>query len=223
MIDNLLKRAFDIIISLSGILLSFPIWIIIGILIWFEDKGPVFYIQDRVGKNGILFKGIKFRSMVFSPDEPEKTVQASEHDARVTKIGSFLRITAMDELPQLINILKGDMSFVGPRALAPKEKEISGKTEESIFDIPGFKERSTIRPGLTGVAQFFAPRDIDRKTKFKYDAWYIKNKSFFLDIYLIILSFMVTFCGKWETRYDKLNIFGAGLKKRIEEEVAPHK
>src|SRR4030042_4442110 len=111
----------------------------------------------------------------------------------------------MDELPHLINILKGDMSFVGPRALRPEEKEVHGNPDEtSIEDIPGFAERMTVSPGLTGIAQVYLPTDALRSEKFKYDLRYIKKQSFLFDLKLIFLSFWITFRGKWESREKKV-------------------
>jgi len=110
-------------------------------------------LQDRIGKGGEVFKALKFRSMIKGAEEGIGPVQAVENDPRVTKVGRFLRATAMDELPQLINILKGDMSFVGPRALRPAELEVHGNPDiVSIEEIPGYKERHTVTPGLTGLA-----------------------------------------------------------------------
>jgi lipopolysaccharide/colanic/teichoic acid biosynthesis glycosyltransferase len=131
-------------------------------------------------------------------------LQASEHDPRVTKIGRLMRATAMDELPQLWSIFVGDMSFVGPRALRPGEIEARGDgTHERLEDVPGFAERHSIRPGLTGIAQIYAPRDISRRNKFRYDRLYIKRRGFGLDVGLILLSFWITFRGRWEHRGDK--------------------
>lgn len=213
--EHAAKRLFDFVFSLICLFISFPLWIIIILLIKFQAGGPVFYIQERVGKDGKFFKGIKFCSM--RPDAEKLTgpMQARENDPRTTKIGSLLRKTAMDELPQLISILKGEMSFVGPRALRPKERETHDDRIKSVFDYPDFKERSKARPGLTGVAQIFAPRDISRSEKFKYDLWYIKNQSFLLDIYLIILSFFVTFSARWESRRDKFSFLAGWLKERM--------
>lgn len=120
---------------------------------------------------------------------------AEENDRRVTAIGRFLRATAMDELPQLVNILKGDMSFVGPRALA---------TGELSPSIPGFQERHQIRPGLTGPAQVYAPRDASLEEKFRYDLEYIRTRSFWGDLRLVLLSVWVTLRGRWETREKKI-------------------
>ena len=108
-----LKRPFDVCLSSIGILLSFPVWIVLAFLIWLEDRGSIFYKQERVGKDGKLFDALKFRSMIPDAEKEGVPVQAMEDDPRVTKIGKLMRATAMDELPQLINIFKGDMSFVG--------------------------------------------------------------------------------------------------------------
>ncbi|MBD3414628.1 MAG: sugar transferase [Candidatus Aminicenantes bacterium] len=196
-----LKRPFDAALSGFGIILSFPFWIVFALLIWFEDRGPVFYIQEREGKAGRIFKAYKFRSMVKDAEKDGIPVQAEKNDPRVTPIGRLLRVTAMDELPQLFNIFKGDMSFVGPRALRPEEAERHKKTGTQVValkDIPGYKERQNVRPGLTGLAQVYLSADAPRKVKFKYDVFYIRNQSFRLDLGLIIRSFGISFKGKWE-------------------------
>jgi len=201
----LLKRPFDIILSLLGIVISSPLWLLFALLIWLEDRGSIFYKQDRVGKGGRIFKAFKFRSMIQDAEKNLGPVQAVENDPRVTGIGRFLRGTALDELPQLINILKGDMSFVGPRALRPREKEVYGdQNSAEIEDIPGYKERHAVRPGLTGLAQVYLTSDATRLQKFHYDLLYIRKRSFWLDLKLIFLSFWVTFRGKWESRQEKL-------------------
>jgi lipopolysaccharide/colanic/teichoic acid biosynthesis glycosyltransferase len=111
----------------------------------------------------------------------------------------------MDELPQLLNIFKGDMSFVGPRALRPHEKEVHGDPDaRAIEDIPGYAERHRVRPGLTGLTQVFLPGDTPRRKKFRVDALYIRKMSFGFDIKLILLSFWITFRGKWESREKKI-------------------
>jgi lipopolysaccharide/colanic/teichoic acid biosynthesis glycosyltransferase len=116
-----------------------------------------------------------------------------------------MRATAMDELPQLWNIFVGDMSFVGPRALRPGEIEALGDGRlEALEEVPGYAERSRVRPGLTGVAQIYAPRDITRRNKFRYDRVYIGRQSFWLDMRLVALSFWITFRGKWEARTSKI-------------------
>jgi len=201
----MLKRLFDIGLSGIGLLGSFPLWVIFSLAVKMQDGGPVFYAQERVGKGGRIFKALKFRSMIRDAEKETGPVQAVENDPRVTKIGRILRKTAMDELPQLWNIFRGDMSFVGPRALRPKEKEVHGTDEQlNIEDVPGYHERLKIRPGLTGISQVYLPSDAPRWKKFEYDIRYIKEQSFFLDLKLIFLSFWITFRGKWESREKKV-------------------
>ncbi len=199
------KRALDVALSGVGLIASAPIWAVLAALIKSEDGGPVFFGQERVGEGGRLFLTLKFRSMIADAEAKVGALQASEHDPRVTRIGRIMRVTAMDELPQLWNIFRGDMSFVGPRALRPGEIETSGSGQHvPMEEIPGYVERHTVRPGLTGVAQIYAPRDVPRRHKFKYDAIYVANQSFWLDVRLITLSFWITFRGKWEHRGRKV-------------------
>lgn len=194
-----MKRIFDFLLALIGLFMSLPLWFIFALAIWLEDKGPIFYFQERVGKEGKIFKGIKFRSMIPGAEKDSGPIQAQKNDPRDTKIGRVLRRTAMDELPQLVNILKGEMSFVGPRALRPAEVESNNASQVmSIFQIPGFKKRSSIPPGLTGAAQVFAPRNLPREEKFKYDLWYIDQMNFWLDIKLIAKSILITLKARWD-------------------------
>lgn len=199
------KRTFDIFLSGIGLVLSAWLWTLISIAIIMEDGFPVLFRQKRVGKDGKIFTSFKFRSMVKNTLKEKVNNQATENDPRITKVGKILRGCALDELPQLINILLGDMSFVGPRALLPREHEVNGDGNRiNIEDIPGYKKRTAVQPGLTGIAQIFAPRDIPRKYKFKYDLLYLRKIGLFYDIRLIIISFLVTFNGCWEKRGAKL-------------------
>ena len=203
--EPLVKRPFDFIFSLFGIIISLPLWILFGLFILIEDGWPVLYLQERIGEGGRVCKALKFRSMIKGAEEGTGPVQAKENDPRVTKVGRVLRATAMDELPQLINILKGDMSFVGPRALRPAELEVKGNPGTvRIEEIRGYKERLVVRPGLTGLAQVYLPTDAVRPKKFRYDLLYIKKRSFRRDLKLILLSFWITFRGKWESREKKI-------------------
>lgn len=187
-----------------GLALALPLGALIALAVKLGDGGPVFFSQQRVGKGGRPFSSYKFRSMIPDADSKLGPVQATEDDPRVTPVGRLLRKTAMDELPQLWNIFRGDMSFVGPRALATREVELAGDGRSiPIEEIPGFAERHGVVPGLTGVAQIFAPRDVPRRQKFRYDRIYVKNQSFWLDIKLILISFWITFRGKWEVRGNK--------------------
>lgn len=194
-----MKRIFDFLLALIGLFMSLPFWLIFSLAIWLEDKESVFYFQERVGKNSEIFKSIKFRSMIPEAEKNLGPIQAKKNDPRSTKIGRILRKTAMDELPQLVNILKGEMSFVGPRALRPMETEPTDALRvRDIFHIPGFEKRASIRPGLTGVTQVFASRSLAREEKFKYDLWYIENMNFWLDIRLIFKSILVTLKARWD-------------------------
>jgi colanic acid biosynthesis glycosyl transferase WcaI len=200
-----LKRAFDVSLAALGLLVSAPLWAAIAIAVKACDGGPVFYGQERVGLAGRLFKSWKFRSMVPDADRRWGPLQAAENDCRVTPVGRLLRATAMDELPQLWNIFVGDMSFVGPRALLPAEIESrAGGTLERLEDVRGYEARHAVRPGLTGLAQVFAPRNIPRRQKFRYDLLYVRRRSFRLDLRLVALSFWITFHGRWEHRGPKI-------------------
>jgi lipopolysaccharide/colanic/teichoic acid biosynthesis glycosyltransferase len=199
------KRLLDMLLSGSGLVVSAPVWAAIAALIKIEDRGPVFFSQERVGRRGRNFRALKFRSMIVDAEASTGPIQSGMNDPRVTRIGKFLRATALDELPQLWNIFRGDMSFVGPRALRPGEIEINGSGDvEKLEDVPGFADRCSVRPGLTGVAQIYAPRDVVRRQKFRYDGYYIRRQSFWFDLRLIILSFWITFRGRWEARDRKL-------------------
>jgi lipopolysaccharide/colanic/teichoic acid biosynthesis glycosyltransferase len=193
-----MKRIFDICLSGFGLVVSSPFWLFFSLLVKVQDGGPVFYGQERVGKNSRTFRVLKFRSMVVDAEKQTGAVWASENDPRVTPVGRLLRATAMDELPQLWNILKGDMSFVGPRAERP---ELVSQFEQQIAH---YGDRFLVRPGLTGVAQVYGQYDTPARRKLKYDRLYIKNHSFCLDLRLIYLSFLITFGGKWEQRGKKV-------------------
>jgi len=199
-----LKRAFDVALSGAGLIVSAPLWLLIAAAIKLEDRGPVLFAQDRVGRGGATFRALKFRSMVpHASTLPPR--QAGEHDSRVTRVGRLLRVTAMDELPQLCNIFRGDMSFVGPRPLMPGEIEVRGSGELVRLDsIPGYAARHSVRPGLTGLSQVYAPRDTPRGRKFRLDAIYVRNATFCLDLFLVAVSFWITFRGRWEVRARKL-------------------
>jgi lipopolysaccharide/colanic/teichoic acid biosynthesis glycosyltransferase len=198
------KRALDVVLSGIGLVASSPLWLALSATIKLEDGGPVFYTQDRVGEGGSVFRVFKFRSMIPNAEAATGALQATARDPRVTRIGHVMRATAMDELPQLWNIFRGDMSFVGPRALRPGEIESTGGEFIPLEEIPGYEERCRLRPGLTGVAQIYAPRDVARRNKFRYDRIYARRQSFWLDVRLILLSFWITFRGRWEHRGDKI-------------------
>jgi lipopolysaccharide/colanic/teichoic acid biosynthesis glycosyltransferase/glycosyltransferase involved in cell wall biosynthesis len=202
--SEVLKRGFDLLLSSVGLILSAPVWGVIALAVKLHDGGPVFFPQERWGRHQSRFGVLKFRTMIPNAGAAAVSVQATEDDPRITPVGRILRATALDELPQLLNIWKGEMSFVGPRALPINERQ--GREEDGDVPdekIPGFQERLQVRPGLTGVAQIFAPRDVPRRNKFRYDLLYIRRQSFLLDVRLILLSFWITFRGAWERREGK--------------------
>ena len=131
-------------------------------------------------------------------------VQAQEHDPRVTRVGRLLRATSLDEMPQLLNILKGDMSWVGPRALPIDEVQVQEEGDLADEAIPGFEARSRLRPGLTGIAQIFAPRDVPREQKYRFDAVYAGSQGLWMDARLILLSLWITLRARWEARGSKV-------------------
>jgi lipopolysaccharide/colanic/teichoic acid biosynthesis glycosyltransferase len=198
------KRAFDVALAAVGLALSSPLWLAIALAIKLDDGGPIFYGQERVGRAGTRFRSWKFRSMVPDSDVRFGPLQARDADARITRVGRALRATAMDELPQLWNIVRGDMSFVGPRALMPEEIEVGGDGAVIPLEkIPGYEARHRVRPGLTGLAQVYADRDVPRRQKFRYDLLYVRSQGLGLDLRLIAASFWISLRGRWERRGPK--------------------
>ncbi|MBI2165001.1 MAG: sugar transferase [Chloroflexi bacterium] len=194
------KRPVDLAIFAVAHLLLLPMWTLIwGLIplaIFLDDRGPVLYRQRRIGKSGRTFYALKFRTMVKDADKIG-AVWTAEKDPRLTRVGRVLRHTALDELPQVINILRGEMSFVGPRALAEEEHR------HWASQINGFERRLQVRPGLTGLAQIFGNRDLPRQ-KLRYDLLYIKRMGLGVDLKLLFLSLWITFRGRWEKRGKKL-------------------
>jgi lipopolysaccharide/colanic/teichoic acid biosynthesis glycosyltransferase len=188
-------------IASVGLLLSLPLLVLIPVAIKLDDGGPVFFAQDRWGRGGRRIRVLKFRTMVSEANAYGVTVQATRDDPRITRVGRWLRATALDELPQVLSIWKGDMSFVGPRALPINEIQ-AAEGDGQVLDenVPGFRERLAVKPGLTGIAQVYAPRDVKRRHKFRYDRFYARHQSLGLDLRLIVLSVWISLCGRWETR-----------------------
>lgn len=181
------KRIFEILlVSVFLILIASWLFPIIAMLIRMDSKGPVFYKQLRHGQNNVPFYCLKFRSMKFDPNSNFK--QASKGDSRVTRVGSFLRKSSLDELPQLLNVLMGEMAIVGPRPHAiPMNREFAEKIENFMF-------RHMVKPGITGLAQAKGLRGeindaFDMNARLRYDLFYIKNWSFLFDIKIILLTF----------------------------------
>lgn len=174
-----IKRIFDILVSLIVLIVFSPVFAIIAILIKVEDGGPVLYRQDRVTIGGKVFSILKFRSMIVDAEKDGVPLPAGEDDERITKVGRFIRATRLDELPQMINILVGDMSVVGPR---PERVE---HVEKYTADIPEFVFRLKVKGGLTGVAQVFGKYNTSPLSKLKMDLYYITNYSLLLDLQII--------------------------------------
>ncbi|MGG5741048.1 sugar transferase [Bacillus cereus group sp. IBL03679] len=183
-----IKYLLDVMFSLVGLIVLMPVILIFSILIVLESPGSPFYLQERLGVNGKRFKVIKLRSMR-NDAEKNGAKWAEKNDPRVTKIGLFIRKTRIDELPQLFNILKGDMSLVGPRP----ERPIF--TEKFERDIPGFKKRLEVKPGLTGWAQVNGGYEITPKEKLELDIYYINHASILLDLKIIIKTVKVVVTG----------------------------
>ena len=191
---SFLKRAIDIIGSLIGLILASPILVIVGILIKLESKGPIVFSQTRVGLNGKEFKMYKLRSMVLNAEELKKKLEAQNEmsgpmfkikdDPRITKIGKFIRKTSIDELAQLVNVLKGDMSLVGPRPSLPREVE---QFEDWML------ERLEVKPGLTCYWQVMGRNKIGFEEWMRIDIRYVRERSLWLDIKLILRTFFVLF------------------------------
>jgi len=190
-IHRRLKRAIDLLISIAFLVIAFPIGIIISIAIALNSKGPVFYIQERVGENQKSFNLFKFRTMVLDA-EKGNPVWAEENDSRNTNIGKILRKTRMDELPQLINVIKGDMSLIGPR---PEREFFVKRLKENI---PFYSLRFSVKPGLTGWAQIiykYGASEKDALEKLQYELYYIKNMSLFLDLRILLKTIRIILFG----------------------------
>lgn len=186
---DFIKRIFDIIICLFALIVTFPIILVTCILVVIESKGSPIYSQERLGKDGVEFKIYKIRSM-YSDAEKHGPKWADKYDDRVTKVGRVIRKTRIDELPQLINVLKGEMTIVGPRP------ERSIFTAQFEHETPGFINRLLVKPGLTGLAQVNGGYDIDYKEKLKFDMEYIKNRGIIIDLKIIIKTFSIVFTGE---------------------------
>ncbi len=187
------KRLIDIVVSSVILLLLLPLWVLVAILIRLESGGPIFYVQDRVGRDGKLFKMYKFRSMYHEAEKHSGPVWANRHDTRITKVGRIIRKPHFDEVPQLINVLQGDMSLVGPRPERPYF------VEQLSQEIPIYQRRLKVRPGLTGWAQVKYKYDQsveDVRLKLKYDLFYIENMSLRMDMKILLTTIYVILMGK---------------------------
>ncbi|WP_239984954.1 sugar transferase [Sporolactobacillus pectinivorans] len=184
-----LKRLADVFLAATGLVFAIPIILVFSILIVIETPGPIFYAQERLGKNGKKFLLIKLRSMR-KDAEKAGAKWAAAHDPRVTGIGRIIRKTRIDELPQLFSVLKGDMSLVGPRPERPMF------TEKFEREIPGFKSRLMVKPGLTGLAQVSGGYDLSPRQKLMYDLEYIRNLSPKLELEILLKTVRVVLTGE---------------------------
>lgn len=181
------KRLFDVVVSFIGLIVISPLLLIIAVLVKLTSEGPAFYIQERITKGNQIFKLIKFRTMRLDAEEQSGPVLSEDNDPRVTPLGKILRKTRIDELPQLINVLKGDMSLVGPRPERPFF------VEKFINDMPEYEYRFSVKAGITGFAQILGRYDTSPEDKLRYDLMYIRNYSLLLDIKLILQTIRVLF------------------------------
>ena len=184
-----LKRLTDFFFSIVLLVPAIPICLISAIFIILETNGNPLYVQERVGLNGDKFKIYKLRSM-YSDAEKDGHKWAEKEDSRITKVGSIIRKTRIDELPQLINIIKGEMAIIGPR---PERPEF---IEEFLKEIPDFNDRLAVKPGITGWAQVNGGYELSPKEKLKYDQYYIEHENFKLDILILFKTIKVVFTGE---------------------------
>ncbi|MDR4505457.1 MAG: sugar transferase [Candidatus Scalindua sp.] len=187
-----LKPLLDYPVSVMGLFILTPVFIVVGIVIKLTSQGPVFYTQERVGRGGRLFEIIKFRTMYVDAESKTGPIWAGRNDPRITLFGRFLRKTHIDELPQLINVISGDMSIIGPRPERPFF------VQEFKENIRGYARRLTIKPGITGLAQCCHKYDEtiqDVRSKLSYDVLYIKKMCLLLDIKILLLTLKVSILG----------------------------
>lgn len=190
--NYIIKRALDVLIAICGLFIAAPICLLTAILIKLESRGPVIFAQSRVGREGRIFRIYKFRSMREDAESKSGPVWAGEDDPRITRIGNVIRKLRIDEIPQLWNVIKNDMSFVGPRPERPYF------VDELKRDIPFYTERLVVKPGITGWAQInyrYGASKEDALEKLQYDLYYIKNISIFLDILILLRTVKVVLLG----------------------------
>jgi len=186
------KRLMDVMLAGTGLVVLLPVCILVALMVLCCDGRPMFFTVACYGRDARVFKQYKFRSMTKDHDR-----SICEDDKRVTSVGRIIRATALDEIPQLWNIAKGDMSLVGPRPVAVDELERRSE-QGSILAIPHFLERCRVRPGLTGFAQLYLPKYVTLEQRFRYDACYVDSWSLWLDVKFFVASVWQTLKGRWE-------------------------
>lgn len=209
--QRIVKRLMDLVICSIAMIPAAPIMLFVAALIKLEDGGPVFYKQDRVTVGGRKFKILKFRSMIVDAEKYSGAALATENDPRITKIGKFIRATRLDEIPQILNILKGDMSIVGPR---PERQNF---IDEFCEEMPEFRYRLKVKGGLTGYAQIYGKYNTGAYDKLRMDLIYIENYSIFLDIKLILTTIRIMFSKDSTEGIDKAQENAEKTERLIEE------
>lgn len=194
MYKHFFKRFLDILIGLIGVLVFSPFFVIIFILLMYNNKGTPFFFQKRPGKNQKIFKVIKFKTM---NDKKDTKGNLLPDDVRLTKLGKLIRKTSLDELPQIFNLLKGDMSIIGPRPLLPEYLELYNERQQKRHDV---------KPGISGWAQVNGRNTISWRQKFEYDVWYVENLSFLLDVKIFFLTFLKVFKSEGINRTGEATI-----------------
>jgi sugar transferase (PEP-CTERM system associated) len=194
-LQRAVERTVDVVVSLGLLILTAPAILLTALAIKFEDglEAPILYRQRRVGQHGVVFDVLKFRSMRVDAERPGQAIWATRDDPRITRVGAFMRKSRIDELPQLVNVLRGDMSFVGPR---PERPEFVQRLEHTI---PYYRERHSVKPGITGWAQLCYPygsSDKDALEKLQYDLYYVKNRSLLFDLAILVQTVEVVLWGK---------------------------
>ena len=210
-VQRVVKRTMDIVLCSLAMVAAAPVMLVVAAAIRLEDGGPVFYKQDRLTRGGREFQILKFRSMIVDAEKYAGAVLASGDDPRITKVGKVIRATRLDELPQLLNILKGDMSIVGPR---PERKCLA---DEITKEVPEFPYRLKVRGGLTGYAQIFGKYNTSAYDKLRLDLIYIENYSLLLDIKLIILTLRIIFSKDSTEGIDKAQEIREKSRELLEE------
>lgn len=191
-----MKRAFDLFLAILGLAGCAPVWLVTTFLVWFEDPGPILFVKNSVGKGGRNFHQYKFRTMIREAENNTGPVLSKEGDERVLLVGQLLRKTALDELPQLINILKGEMSFVGPR---PQRTVL---VHSYLENLPEYAERHRVLPGLSGLAQVAGDYYLTPRQKLRFDRLYIRHLGLCFDLKLLLLAFLITFWFRWQEGWN---------------------
>ena len=190
------KYFLDRSLALGVLIVSAPVWLVIAFLIWWEDPGPIFFVKNSVGQRGINFLQLKFRTMIRNAEKDTGPVLAPLNDQRMLIAGKFLRKTALDELPQIINILRGQMSFVGPR---PQRTVL---VCDYLTKIPKYALRHKVRPGLAGLAQVAGHYYVTPLQKLRFDRIYVRHMSLWFDLRILFCAFLIVFWLRWQKKWD---------------------